>query len=183
MIRIADPGKLALRAGIGMLVVLWCMGVSLSQGRQQEKSEAAPVAEEWKHALQDEVDIAMARVQGKKAEVKLAKIRLGQVREVVATVEKNFKRKILPENSLAVGRLDIQTHELLLEMREAELKEREVRLAAAKRALERGSASGAMAPRPLDDSSLRLEWVERRLIELEDARATLKRVEYARPRG
>lgn len=211
MARLAHLNRLAIQAAVGLIVALSGVSVALSQApapapvkpagpspaqtqtpvkppeapapaQPKEKSPGSSAPEEWKRVLQDEVDIAAARVQGKRAEVKLAKSRLAQLQEVHAYVQKNYKRGIAAENTVTMGRLDLEAHEALLEMREAELKEREVRLAAAKRALERGLPPTTSPSAHHDEGSLRQEWLERRVTELEFENAAAKRYVYSRPK-
>jgi hypothetical protein len=176
-------GGLSLRrapALFGLLFGLAGAGVALSQNRQEANPPAAPGPDDRRLLLQDEIEIATARVRGKRAEVRLADARLAQVRAVLASVEGMAKRGNLPESSRAAARLDALEHEALLEMRQSELKEREIRLAALQRGAARGRPREADAAAVPDDLPLRLDWIERRIGEVESERAIRKRIDYLR---
>jgi hypothetical protein len=174
------PGGISKRitpAIFGLLFGLAGAGVALSQNRPEERPPATPEPDDWRLMLQDEIEIAKARVEGKRAEVRLATGRLGMVRAVLASVEGMAKRGGLPPSSLTAARLDVMEHEALLEMRQSELKEREIRLAALQRVAARGRPREAVAPAVPDDLPLRLDWTERRIGELEAERATRRRLD------
>jgi hypothetical protein len=182
-VRGTPPGGISKRitpALFGLLFGLAGAGVALSQNRQEEKPPATPEPDDWRLALRDEIEIATARADGKRAEVRLATGRLGQVHAVLTSVEGMVKRGALPNSSLAAARLDVMEHEALLEMRQSELKEREIRLAALQRVTARGRPREAVAPAVPDDLPLRLDWTERRIGELEAERATRRRLGYTR---
>lgn len=189
MARISDRCDVSRRAAgavLGLFVMVASAGAALSQAPKDEKKEnkqddkSVPVMDEWKQAMKDEVDIATVRVAAKRAEVRLAKNRLARVREVVASVDKRYKQGYLPDSSMVVGKLDVEEAEAVLEIRESELKEREIRLAALQRAAGYGaSTASATAAAMRDDLQTRLDAAERRIEELEEHNRKVNRSRYA----
>lgn len=196
----------AIGATVGLFVVVAGAGGAWSQDRPEGKSQPAKVQEKdarqdlpsqgraevsWpptpvpevdstKQALQDEVDIAAARVAAKRGEVRIAKARLARVRQAAESVADKFKRGFVSENSVTLAKLDLEEHEAWLEIRQAELKEREVRLAALQRAL----AYGAMPVTTTTGSSRndlqgRVETLERLMGNLEELNWDRKRTVYS----